>query len=941
MGVVYKAQDLRLERLVALKFLPPGLSPDQQEKERFIREAKAASALDHPNIGTIHEIAETDDGQIFIVMAYYGGETLKQKIERGPLPIKEAVDIAAQIARGLTKAHSQGIVHRDIKPGNVMVTKDGLVKIIDFGLAKLGGLTKITQTHTTMGTVAYISPEQARGEEVDQRADVWSLSVVLYEMLTGQLPFPGTHAEAIIHAILSGKPKPLKQLRGDAPLEIERIVHRAVEKDLKSRYVSAAEVLKDLSEYQSVVALPEMRLGGWKLLSGWLRQKRVAIPGILILLVLSSLLGWAFHRQAKIRWAREEALPEISRLIDEQQYAVAFALAQQAERYIPADARLLKLWPVMSSNVSIHTTPPQAEVYMKEYTAAKGDWTHLGESPLEKIKVPWGGLRWKVEKKGFATVETVEDVFWAVALSDGGPISIVLDPQGSLPLGMVHIPGGNVSASGRSDFRLQDYWIDQFEVTNKQFRQFVDSGAYQKRKYWKEPFLKDGHTLSWEQAMAEFRDTTDRPGPSTWEAGDYPKGQDDYPVSGVSWYEAVAYAEFTGKSLPTIYHWEYVAKKSLSPYIVPLSNFSQKGLARIGSYQGMSRSGTYDMAGNAKEWCWNEAGSGKRYILGGAWDEPPYMFNDRDALPPFHRSANFGFRCVKYLSKDARAETVTGPLILAARNYGLGKPVSQEVFRAYEGLYAYDKAALIPVIESIDESDENWKQEKISYTPANGNERALAYLFLPRRFAPPYQTIIYLPYGSPPDFRIDDFQLWLIDFIIKSGRAVLCPTSRDFLKEDTPATSTAYKDYIINMSKKLARAIDYLESRSDLDREKVGYYGISTGASYGAIFPAVESRLKVSVLHAGGFEERTRPEVDAINFAPHVTTPVLMLNGRYDPFVPVETSQKPMFRLLGTAQERKRHAIFECGHVIPKNHLIKETLDWLDRYLGPVKRKED
>src|SRR2546428_99440 len=132
MGVVYKAQDLRLERLVALKFLPPGLSPDQEEKERFIREAKAASALDHPNIGTIHEIAETDDGQIFIVMAYYGGETLKQKIERGPLPIKEAVDIAAQIARGLTKAHSQGIVHRDIKPGNVMVTKDGLVKIIDF-----------------------------------------------------------------------------------------------------------------------------------------------------------------------------------------------------------------------------------------------------------------------------------------------------------------------------------------------------------------------------------------------------------------------------------------------------------------------------------------------------------------------------------------------------------------------------------------------------------------------------------------------------------------------------------------------------------------------------------------------------------------------------------------------------------------------------------------
>ena len=217
MGVVYKAQDLKLERWVALKFLPPHVSLDAETKVRFTREAKAASALDHPNIGTIHEIAETDDRQMFIVMAYYEGETLKQKIERGPLPFTEAVDLALQMARGLAKAHAQQIVHRDVKPSNVVVTRDGLVKIIDFGLAKLGGLTKITMTHTTMGTVAYMSPEQARGEEVDQRADVWSLGVVLYEMLTGQLPFPGSHAEAIIHAILTLKPKPLKQLRADAP----------------------------------------------------------------------------------------------------------------------------------------------------------------------------------------------------------------------------------------------------------------------------------------------------------------------------------------------------------------------------------------------------------------------------------------------------------------------------------------------------------------------------------------------------------------------------------------------------------------------------------------------------------------------------------------------------------------------------------------------------
>jgi serine/threonine protein kinase len=166
MGVVYKAQDLRLGRKVALKFLPPHLSPNEEEKERFIREAQAASALDHPNIGAIYEITGSEDGQMFIAMAYYEGETLKQTIERGPLPLKDVLDIAAQIALGLAKAHGQQIVHRDIKPRNLVMTREGMVKIIDFGLAKLGGMTKITQTHTTMGTVAYLSPEQARGEEV-------------------------------------------------------------------------------------------------------------------------------------------------------------------------------------------------------------------------------------------------------------------------------------------------------------------------------------------------------------------------------------------------------------------------------------------------------------------------------------------------------------------------------------------------------------------------------------------------------------------------------------------------------------------------------------------------------------------------------------------------------------------------------------------------------
>jgi len=212
MGVVYKAEDTKLKRTVVLKFLPPELTRDTEARQRFIHEAQAASALEHHNICNIHQIDETDDGQVFIVMAYYEGESLK-KIERGPLKLQEALDIAIQVAQGLDKAHKQGIVHRDIKPANVMITEDGVTKIVDFGLAKLAGRTKVTKTGTTLGTVAYMSPEQTRGEEVDYRTDIWSFGVMLYEMITGQLPFKGEYEQAVIYSILNKEPEPVTSLR--------------------------------------------------------------------------------------------------------------------------------------------------------------------------------------------------------------------------------------------------------------------------------------------------------------------------------------------------------------------------------------------------------------------------------------------------------------------------------------------------------------------------------------------------------------------------------------------------------------------------------------------------------------------------------------------------------------------------------------------------------
>jgi Tol biopolymer transport system component len=252
MGVVYKAQDFKLDRFVALKFLPSHISMDEDEKERFIHEAKTASALDHTNICTIHEIDETEAGQMFIVMAHYEGETLKDKIKRGLIPLEESQNITSQIARGLEKAHKKGIIHRDIKPANIFLTQDGVVKILDFGLAKLGTQTKLTKKGTTLGTVAYMSPQQARGEEVDHRTDIWSLGVVLYEMLTGKLPFKGEYEQAVIYSILNEKPEAVTALRTDVSKEMEKILNKALAKNPNERYQNTNEILSDLKDLKKV-----------------------------------------------------------------------------------------------------------------------------------------------------------------------------------------------------------------------------------------------------------------------------------------------------------------------------------------------------------------------------------------------------------------------------------------------------------------------------------------------------------------------------------------------------------------------------------------------------------------------------------------------------------------------------------------------------------------
>jgi pimeloyl-ACP methyl ester carboxylesterase len=565
----------------------------------------------------------------------------------------------------------------------------------------------------------------------------------------------------------------------------------------------------------------------------------------------------------------------------------------------------------------------------------------LGRTPLDSVLLPSSAsgfindTRVRIVSPGRRTL----DLVW---FSFGD--SLQFDSDSTLPPEMVRVKGGDIGLEFTSGFEhvstlaLGDYFMDRFEITNRDFKQFVDSGGYRRKELWEYPLVRNARALPWEQAMSLMTDRTGRPGPATWEAGEYLAGQADYPVGGVSWYEAAAYAKFTGKSLPTVYHWYNAASVKFAASIVPLSNFSGQSPAPVGSHTGISAFGTSDMAGNVREWCVNTSGQ-DHFILGGGWNDEPYQFTDAYTQAPFDRSPTNGIRLVKYLTVDSNLVRAGGPLHRSVREFLKDRPASDVVFAAYQQMYQYDRTPLnAKVMESVDEGD--WTRELVSLDAAYAGDRLLLYLYLPKRGTRPYPAVVYFPGSSAIRDRAPQNLQWRnFEFIVKSGRAVLYPVYKgtyqrsDSLYTDIQDTSNFYRDHVVMWAKDLRRSIDYLETRSEVRTDGLGYYGVSWGGAMGGLMPAVEPRIKLNLLYVAGLGmEHARPEVDPINFLPRIRIPTLMLNGRYDFFFPIETSQIPMFRLLGTPLDQKRHVIEDGSHFVPRIRLIQETLAWLDQY---------
>ena len=777
MGEVYRATDSRLRRDVALKVLPHRFRFDAERRARFEREAQVLASLNHPNIATLLGIEDADGVQA-LVMEHVEGDSLDHRIGISrarvagaprPLAPQEALAIAAQLVDALEFAHGRGIVHRDLKPANIKIRPDGTVKVLDFGLAKAFGFDRVAGVNDAtitvadaglvLGTPAYMSPEQARGGAVDSRSDVWAFGCVLFEMLTGQPAFGGDSAAAVIAAILERDPD-FATLPPNTPPSIRRLLERTLARNPNNRLHHIRDARFEIREARSAMdartspsssndAASHPAVATAPPRPVW-TSGRLAIA---VLLVVATALGAVVWKRASDqRWARTVAIPEVGRLVEAENFSAAFALADKADDYVADDPMLRSLAPQFTMTVTITSTPPGAKVYVRGYDATDAQWQYLGLTPLEKVSLPRETMRWSLKKDGFEETELATK-------SSVGLVTAILNRVGQRPAEMVRVPGEKKSRRlvngtflNNDGVVIPPFFLDRTEVTNKAFKEFVDADGYAQPSFWDGlDFSRNGVARLWTDAVKEFVDTTGKPGPKTWEFGDYPKGHDDYPVTGVSWYEAMAYARFRGKTLPSIYHWANAAVsnteggRGLSPWIVPLSNYSGMGSSPVRTYQGMSPFGTFDMAGNVREWILNQEQRARQPVaIGGSWRDPNYIFSFAQALDPSDRSDVNGFRLMRQIEGEPRAVKLEEPFLLPGRSYVGEQPVPDDIFAAYAGQYEYQPGDLRASPVEIVETTSEWRKERVEIDTGYG-ERMEVYLWVPINGRPPFQPLIYFP----------------------------------------------------------------------------------------------------------------------------------------------------------------------------------------------------
>lgn len=677
-------------------------------------------------------------------------------------------------------------------------------------------------------------------------------------------------------------------------------------------------------------------------------------------------LGYGGYRGydfwSKVQWAQTVAQPILTEHIKVNDFAAAFKVASEIEGALGPTPALDAVWDLIAAEVGFTTEPGGATVSYRRYDQPDGPWTVLGDTPIDTTLVPSAPTVWKIEKSGYQT-RSFANIPHSNHESFTWRSHYKLDLENTTPANTVTIDANNnaiISLSSSSISQRYDigrFHIDKTEVSNRDYQAFVDVGGYQQQQYWTEDFIDGNTRLNFSQAMTRLRDSSGRPGPATWVAGRYPEGKADHPVSGVSWYEAAAYAQFRGRHLPTIYHWTYAALpnteiiKPLSPSMASQSNLESEGTVPVGSTDGVSAAGAKDMFGNVAEWVWNKSNDDHHFSLGLSWSDPAYNASLPSAALSWSRLPNLGFRLISYDSGKVD-NSMTQAANLQTLEIEDITPISDEAYDLL--LTSADTLSPIRANEQKIDLPNGYSAVRVEIDYPLSDDKLPLYLLVPENVKPPYQTLVWFgginAISSNNNLSLYDFDMKAVKFLQQSGRLIVMPIWTDTFERNTRGLSphtylqeeTTAKELIISWRRDFSYVLDYLQSRDDVLTEEIGLMALSLGATVSAYLLANENRIKSVILWSGGFlaqpsENNKRANILA-GILQRSRKPTLMLNGQHDYIIPVKTQQM-LFQLLGTNEADKKHVIFDSGHFgWPIGEFVKENLDWLDTYLGLVKQ---
>ncbi len=676
-------------------------------------------------------------------------------------------------------------------------------------------------------------------------------------------------------------------------------------------------------------------------------------------------LGYAGYRGydfwSKVQWAQNVARPILTEHIQQSDFAAAFEVATQIEDALGPTPALEPVWDIVATEVGFTTEPAGATVSYRRYDQPDGPWQILGRTPIEKAKVSRSPTVWLIEKEGyenrtFARISNRSDDYFR------WPSHYQLDPKGATPIDTVTVEAQDSAIISMAElnmsatFKLDRFHMDRTEVSNQEYQEFVDAGGYEDEQFWLEAFSYADVDVSFDEAMQRLKDSTGRTGPATWVAGRYPEGKSDHPVSGVSWFEAAAYAKYKDRHLPTIHYWWYAALPDselvlpIAPIMASHSNLSSEGALSVGSSDAVSAAGAKDMFGNVSEWVWNKRSQGGHYSLGLGWSDPAYNASLSLSASPWSRLATQGFRLATYATGEP------DPLLLdvvdiSPIDFDAIEPISEDAYELLLPSATRSKSAVRASEERL-ELPNGVSAIRVEIDYPLSDEKLPFYLILPERAKPPYQALIWAggmnALSSTDNQSMYDFDMSVTAFLRESGRAIVMPIWTDTFERNTrglgPQTfgSSKSSELFQNWNKDLRLVIDYLQTREDISSEQIAYTALSMGAFSSPFVVMGEERLKTIVLWSGGFlvsRERSLRDANILaGIAQRISAPTLMINGQHDFIVSVER-QKLLFDYLGADEENKRHVIFNAGHLgWPIGEFVRENLDWLDKHLGPVEQ---